>query len=229
MINISYKTKFNPVVIKTTWCSTCTDMYCIYIRTTKERICEIIWKFQKKWSFLQCKNLKVLIKLDNKMKINTFKKQSNWTHLLLTGSSTVGVNPKINNMHKGYIAAKYDLVMISDSGLMMREDTLSDMVNHMAPNVGLTHQMPFTCDRKGWPAYLEKVHIFTYTIYYTVYKGSAENIYETTSQFLNHWSVRIEICYIWNLPTCFKQTFTIILIYSYTDFESNLNSNEFRA
>lgn len=29
----------------------------------------------------------------------------------------MGVNPKINNMHPGYEAAKHELVMISDSGI----------------------------------------------------------------------------------------------------------------
>ncbi|EEC00850.1 ceramide glucosyltransferase, putative [Ixodes scapularis] len=73
----------------------------------------------------------------------------------------VGVNPKINNMQPGYEAAKYDLILVSDSGLRMKEDTLLDMVLTMTDNVALVHQMPFVCDRKGFPAILEKVFFGT--------------------------------------------------------------------
>lgn len=77
------------------------------------------------------------------------------------GGKEVGVNPKINNMQPGYMAAKHELLLVSDSGVMMKEDTLSDMVAHMTPDVGIVHQMPFCCDRKGWPAILEKVYFGT--------------------------------------------------------------------
>ena len=41
----------------------------------------------------------------------------------------------------------------------VRTDTLSDMVAHMTDSVVLVHQMPFSCDRSGLPATLEKVRI----------------------------------------------------------------------
>lgn len=80
---------------------------------------------------------------------------------IFTGGSTVGVNPKINNMNKAFEASKYDLVLISDSGIRMKEDTLQDMVNYMTEKTGLVHQMPFTCDRNGFAATLEKIYFGT--------------------------------------------------------------------
>nr|CAD7452363.1 unnamed protein product [Timema tahoe] len=89
------------------------------------------------------------------------KKYPNVDSRLFTGGASVGVNPKINNMYPGYMAAKYDMLLISDSGIRMKEDTLLDMVLHMTEFIGLVHQMPFTCDRKGFAATLEKIYFGT--------------------------------------------------------------------
>ena len=71
---------------------------------------------------------------------------------------TMGIkNPKICNMLPAYEKAQYPLILISDSGLMMHEHTLYDMALCMTDNVGLVHQMPFTCDRKGFAGSVEKV------------------------------------------------------------------------
>ncbi|GAU88156.1 hypothetical protein RvY_00904 [Ramazzottius varieornatus] len=105
---------------------------------------------------------------------------------LFIGGENIGVNPKINNMMPAYRNAKYDLILVSDSAIMMREDTLLDMVSTMilpevdkkqsqsrlyclwrwvrnrgpTHGVGLVHQMPFSMDREefGFPACLEKVY-----------------------------------------------------------------------
>lgn len=77
------------------------------------------------------------------------------------GGIKVGINPKINNMQPGYLAAKYDLIVVSDSGIKMKEDTLLDMVYTLKEDVAEVHQMPFTCDRRGFPAILEKVYFGT--------------------------------------------------------------------
>lgn len=80
---------------------------------------------------------------------------------LFLGGSNVGVNPKINNMNPAYEKAKYEFVMISDSGIKTRNDTLLDMVHHMGDKYALVHQMPFTCDREGFAATFEKVFFGT--------------------------------------------------------------------
>lgn len=82
---------------------------------------------------------------------------------LLVGGKTVGVNPKINNIVPGYESAKYGHILISDSGLKMKEDTLLDMVLTMLKSelIGLVHQMPYVCHRGGFASVLEAVHFST--------------------------------------------------------------------
>jgi ceramide glucosyltransferase len=77
-------------------------------------------------------------------------------------TSTIEIkNPKIFNMLPAYEKAQYPYILISDSGLMMHEHTLYDMAICMTDTVGLVHQMPFTCDRKGFAGSVEKVYFGT--------------------------------------------------------------------
>lgn len=81
---------------------------------------------------------------------------------LFTGGADVGVNPKINNMQPAYEAAKYNLILISDSGIFMKRDTLYEMVQGMRDNIALIHQMPFVLEcRGGLHSSIEKVFFGT--------------------------------------------------------------------
>lgn len=83
--------------------------------------------------------------------------------LFVGGAKELGINPKINNLAQAYDFAKYELLLISDSGIKMSQDTLLDMVAccTSSEKVGLVHQLPFVCDRKGFAAVLEKVYFGT--------------------------------------------------------------------
>ncbi|XP_071121172.1 ceramide glucosyltransferase-like [Mytilus galloprovincialis] len=80
---------------------------------------------------------------------------------IFIGGKHVGPNPKVNNMAIGYEAAKYDMILVSDSGIKMKEEALMDMVLHMKENVGLVHQMPYACTRKGFSSHMEKIYFAT--------------------------------------------------------------------
>ncbi|CAF3177984.1 unnamed protein product [Rotaria socialis] len=88
------------------------------------------------------------------------QKFSSGDALLKTGTMEI-VNPKIFNMLGAYEKAQYPLFLISDSGLMMYEDTLFEMALCMTEDVGLVHQMPFTANRQGFAGTVEKVYFGT--------------------------------------------------------------------
>jgi len=80
---------------------------------------------------------------------------------LFIGHKNVGPNGKINNMCSGYEAAKYDLIIISDTGILMTPDTIMDMVWSLAPDIGLVLQMPYCATRKGFGAVYQQVFFAT--------------------------------------------------------------------
>ncbi|CAG5118758.1 unnamed protein product, partial [Candidula unifasciata] len=80
---------------------------------------------------------------------------------LFIGLKTVGPNGKINNMVHPYEAAKYDHIVISDSGIMMTPTSLHEMVHCLKPDVGLVLQMPYCATRKGFGAVYQQVYFGT--------------------------------------------------------------------
>ena len=65
-------------------------------------------------------------------------------------------------MLPAYENAQYPFILISDSGLMMSEYALENMVLSMGDKIGLVHQMPFTYNRPGFSGTVEKVSGWIY-------------------------------------------------------------------
>lgn len=83
---------------------------------------------------------------------------------VLIGFDRVGANPKINNMYKGFQAAKYSLVMIGDAGITMRQNTLTEMTSVLVEeeDVGLVHQIPWILPRPGFANLLQMIYFGTW-------------------------------------------------------------------
>ncbi|XP_065906026.1 ceramide glucosyltransferase-like [Dysidea avara] len=78
------------------------------------------------------------------------------------GASSVGVNPKINNMLRAFNAAKYEVLWISDSGILTLPHTLTEMTMHLEdPKVGIVHQLPFTLPDSSFAGVLDSVYFGT--------------------------------------------------------------------
>jgi ceramide glucosyltransferase len=61
---------------------------------------------------------------------------------LLIGNAQVGANPKLNNLVKGWQAARYDWILMADSNVLMPKDQLQRMLSAWRHDTGLVCSPP---------------------------------------------------------------------------------------
>lgn len=82
--------------------------------------------------------------------------------LFVGNAKNIGINPKINNLAQGYDSSKYDLLLISDSGIKMSQNGLIELVEACREdNTGLVHQLPFVTDMPGFAGIVDKIYFGT--------------------------------------------------------------------
>jgi ceramide glucosyltransferase len=61
---------------------------------------------------------------------------------LLVGDSAISANPKLNNLAKGWRAARYDWILMADSNVLMPRDQLQRMLSEWSEDTGLVCSPP---------------------------------------------------------------------------------------
>lgn len=74
---------------------------------------------------------------------------------VLVGDDRVSGNPKLNNLVKGWKAARHDFVLMSDSNVLLTPDYLDRCLAEFAPDTGLVSSPPVGIRPEGFAARLE--------------------------------------------------------------------------
>ncbi|MEO8243619.1 MAG: ceramide glucosyltransferase [bacterium] len=74
---------------------------------------------------------------------------------LLIGDDKISGNPKLNNCVKGWRAAKFDYILLSDSNVLLPPDYLTRLVAQWTPGTGLVTSPPIGTQPDGFWAHLE--------------------------------------------------------------------------
>jgi len=81
---------------------------------------------------------------------------------LLIGNNAVSANPKLNNLVKGWRAARYDWILMADSNLLMPSDHLQRMLSAWREDTGLVCSPPVGGAPQNLWAELECAFLNTY-------------------------------------------------------------------
>jgi ceramide glucosyltransferase len=81
---------------------------------------------------------------------------------LLVGDERVSNNPKLNNVLKGWRAARHDWIIIADSNVLMPPDYIELLFANWRADTGLVASPPIGCRPRGISAELECAFLNTY-------------------------------------------------------------------
>lgn len=82
--------------------------------------------------------------------------------LLLIGDDPVSSNPKLNNLVKGWKAARYDWVVMADSNLLLPKNYIARLFARWKNNTGLVTSPPVGTEPGNFAAELEAAFLNTY-------------------------------------------------------------------
>lgn len=81
---------------------------------------------------------------------------------LLTGDDRISVNPKLNNLVKGWKAAAHPWIIMSDSNVLLPRDYVTRLMAHWRSRVGLICSPPVGGEPEGFPSELECAFLNSY-------------------------------------------------------------------
>lgn len=81
---------------------------------------------------------------------------------LLFGNDRISINPKLNNLVKGWHAARHDWLVMTDSNVLMPPDYLDQLLERWRPDSGLVSSPPAAIRPQGVGADLECAFLNTY-------------------------------------------------------------------
>jgi ceramide glucosyltransferase len=81
---------------------------------------------------------------------------------LLIGDDRVSANPKLNNVVKGWKAARHDWVIIADSNVLMPPDYIQRLLARWRPNSGIVCSPPIGTQPESFAAEIECAFLNTY-------------------------------------------------------------------
>ncbi len=96
---------------------------------------------------------------------------------VLTGDDKVSGNPKLNNLVKGWNAAKYDYILMSDSNVLLPPDYLRRCMAEFTPETGLVSSPPIGIRPEGFAAHLECAFLNTFQAKFQMASAALGNSY----------------------------------------------------